>query len=87
MIRGKYAVVTGRVHCGARHQRSQAGHAGVADEAYQRGKLGRLCRYIARPAVAIERLSLTAQGRIRRCGRDIHAQAVGDSKLPPPVTC
>jgi len=40
-------------------------HAGVAAEADQRGKLERLCRYIARPAVAIERLSLTAQGHIR----------------------
>jgi hypothetical protein len=40
-------------------------HAGVAAEADQRGKLERLCRYIARPAVAIERLSITAQGHIR----------------------
>jgi hypothetical protein len=34
-------------------------HAGVAAEAHQRGKLERLCRYIARSAVAIERWSLT----------------------------
>jgi hypothetical protein len=40
-------------------------HAGVAAGADQRGALERLCRYIARPAVAIERLSLTAQGHIR----------------------
>jgi hypothetical protein len=40
-------------------------HAGVAVEADQRGKLERLCRYVSRPAVAIERLSLTAQGHIR----------------------
>jgi hypothetical protein len=40
-------------------------HAGVATEADQRDKLERLCRYIARPAVAIERLSLTAQGHVR----------------------
>jgi hypothetical protein len=33
-------------------------HAGVAAEAEQREKLERLCRYISRPAVAIERLSL-----------------------------
>jgi Putative transposase len=39
--------------------------AGVAAKADQRGTLERLCRYIARPAVAIERLSLTAQGHIR----------------------
>jgi hypothetical protein len=40
-------------------------HAGVAAAADQRGTLERLCRYITRPAVAIERLSLTAQGHIR----------------------
>jgi Putative transposase len=40
-------------------------HAGVAAAMDQRGTLERLCRYIARPAVAIERLSLTAQGLIR----------------------
>jgi hypothetical protein len=40
-------------------------HAGVAAEADQRGKLERLCRYVSRPAVAIERLSVTAQGHIR----------------------
>jgi hypothetical protein len=40
-------------------------HAGVAAGADQRGTLERLCRYITRPAVAIERLSLTAQGHIR----------------------
>jgi hypothetical protein len=39
-------------------------HAGVA-AADQRGTLERLCRYAARPAVAIERLSLTAQGHMR----------------------
>jgi hypothetical protein len=37
----------------------------VAVEADQRGKLERLCRYVSRPAVAIEGLSLTAQGHIR----------------------
>jgi hypothetical protein len=40
-------------------------HAGIAAEAERRQKLERLCRYIARPAVAIERLSRTAQGTIR----------------------
>jgi hypothetical protein len=40
-------------------------HAGVAAEAGQRDKLERLCRYISRPAVAIERLSRTTDGRIR----------------------
>ena len=40
-------------------------HAGVASEADEREKLGRLCRYITRPAVSIEHLSLTEQGDIR----------------------
>ena len=40
-------------------------HTGVASEAHEREKLGRLCRYITRPAVSTERLSLTAQGNIR----------------------
>ena len=33
-------------------------HAGVLAEAGERAKLERLCRYIARPAVATQRLSL-----------------------------
>ena len=40
-------------------------HAGVAAEALERAKLERLCRYISRPAVASERLTRTADGRIR----------------------
>jgi len=40
-------------------------HAGVMAEAYQRDKLERLCRYIARPAVSEKRLSLLGDGRIR----------------------
>ena len=39
-------------------------HAGVVAAADQRDKLERLCRYITRPAVSSERLSLTAQGLI-----------------------
>ena len=39
-------------------------HAGVAAAAHQRDKVERLC-YIARPAVATGRLSLTAQGLVR----------------------
>ena len=56
-------------------------HAGVASEAHEREKLERLCRYITRPAVSTERLSLTPQGNIRYrlvapahpCARDIRA--------------
>jgi len=40
-------------------------HAGVAAKAHQRHKLERLCRYIARPAVATDRLALTPQGNVR----------------------
>jgi hypothetical protein len=40
-------------------------HAGVAAEAEQREELERLCGYISRPAVAIERLSLSSQGSVR----------------------
>jgi Putative transposase len=40
-------------------------HAGVAAEAHQRSTLERLCRYITRPPVAIERLALTPQDNIR----------------------
>lgn len=39
-------------------------HAGVSCEAHQREKRERLCRYIARPAVAIPRLSLSSQGKV-----------------------
>lgn len=40
-------------------------HAGVSAAAHQRDKVERLCRYIARPAVATGRLALTAQGLVR----------------------
>ena len=40
-------------------------HAGVAAKAHQRRKPERLCRYIARPAVATDRLVLTPQGYVR----------------------
>lgn len=37
-------------------------NAGVASKAHERKKRQRLCRYIARPAVCEQRLSLTANG-------------------------
>jgi hypothetical protein len=40
-------------------------HAGVATKANERDKLERLCRYIARPAVSTQRLSLTRNGQVR----------------------
>ena len=40
-------------------------HAGVATEPSERKKLERLCRYITRPALSQQRLSLTSQGWVR----------------------
>jgi len=40
-------------------------HAGVAAKAHEREKLERLCRYISRPAVSEQRLSLTPNGNVR----------------------
>ncbi len=40
-------------------------HAGVAARSDERKKLERLCRYISRPAVSVNRLSLTSNGNIR----------------------
>jgi hypothetical protein len=40
-------------------------HAGVASKAHERDKLERLCRYVARPAVSTQRLSLTRNGQVR----------------------
>ena len=37
----------------------------MATKAHERDKLERLCRYIARPAVSTQRLSLTRNGQIR----------------------
>ena len=44
-------------------------HAGIAAKASQRDKVERLARYVSRPPVAIERLSLTqgGNGRVLAC--------------------
>ena len=39
-------------------------HAGVSVEPDRRGRLEHLCRYVARPPLATERLSIDEQGRI-----------------------
>lgn len=39
-------------------------HAGVAFTGTERDKIEKLCRYIARPAIALERLSLNANGQV-----------------------
>jgi len=46
----------------ARSWSGSRSNAGVASKANKRKKLERLCRYIARPAVCEQRLSLTANG-------------------------
>ena len=40
-------------------------HAGLDIQPGQRAKLERLCRYVSRPPVAVERLALTATGQVR----------------------
>ena len=40
-------------------------HAGVSSGRRDRKKLERLCRYITRPAVSTQRLSLTSNGKVR----------------------
>jgi hypothetical protein len=40
-------------------------HAGVAAKAHERDKLERICRYITRPTVSEQRLSLTRNGMVR----------------------
>jgi hypothetical protein len=42
-------------------------HAGIGIEPNAREKLERLCRYVSRPAIAAERLSLTPQGDVHFC--------------------
>ena len=39
-------------------------HAGVSCKGHQKGKRERLCRYIARPAVAVPRLALSSTGKV-----------------------
>jgi hypothetical protein len=40
-------------------------YAGVAAKAHERKKQARMCRYISRPAISEQRLSLTPNGNIR----------------------
>ena len=51
--------------CTAGHAAGFSLHAGVATKAHERDQLERLCRYVARPAVSTQRLSLTRNGQIR----------------------
>jgi len=40
-------------------------HAGADVQPHQREKLERLCRYVSRPPIAVERLALTSSGQVR----------------------
>ena len=40
-------------------------HAGLDIQPHQREKLERLCRYVSRPPIAVERLALTSAGQVR----------------------
>ena len=41
-------------------------HPGIDIDPGQRQKLERLCRYVSRPPVAVDRVALTASGQVRR---------------------
>ena len=58
-------------------------HAGVATRAQERAKLERLCRYITRPAVSTQRLSLTRNGQIRYALKTPYANGTTHVILEP----
>lgn len=49
-------------HRGAAHAGGFSLHAGLDIQPHQREKLERLCRYVSRPPIAVERLALTSSG-------------------------
>ena len=52
-------------HRGAAQARGFSLHAGIDIQPGQRQKLERLCRYVSRPPVAVDRMALTASGQVR----------------------
>ena len=52
-------------HRGAANAGGFSLHAGIDFEPQQRTKLERLCRYVSRPPVAVERMALTSSGQVR----------------------
>jgi hypothetical protein len=56
---------------------------GIGVEAEQRGKLERLARYVSRPPVSVERLSLTAQGHVRYRLKTPYRDGTTDIVLEP----
>jgi hypothetical protein len=59
-------------------------HASVAAAVHQRNKLERLCRYITRPPVAIERISLTPQGNLRYALKTPYRDGTTGRQTPGP---
>jgi len=58
-------------------------HAAIGIEPEQRAKLERLARYVSRPAVSVERLTLTAQGAIRYRLKTPYRDGTTDILLEP----
>jgi len=58
-------------------------HAGIGVEADQREKLERLARYVSRPPVSVERLSLTAKGQVRYRLKTPYRDGTTDIVLEP----
>jgi len=52
-------------HRGAAQAGGFSLHAGIDIEPGQRQKLERLCRYVSRPPVAVDRMALTSSGQVR----------------------
>ena len=52
-------------HRGAAQAGGFSLHAGIDIQPHQRAKLERLCRYVSRPPVAVDRMALTATGHVR----------------------
>jgi hypothetical protein len=55
----------GEGHVGAGHAGGVSLHAGFDIQPGQRAKLERLCRYVSRRPVAVERLALTSSAQVR----------------------
>jgi hypothetical protein len=68
-------------------QPAQAGgfslHAGIDIEPGQRQKLERLCRYVSRPPVAVDRMALTASGQVRYTLKTPYRDGTTHSVLEP----
>jgi hypothetical protein len=60
-------------------------HAGLDIQTGQRAMLERLCRYVSRPSLAVERLALTASGQVRRTSTATQPKlAPQAARAPPP---